>query len=363
MPETPAPSTLRKPWRDLARNLALSAGVTLFFLALLEGLVRLSDLAPGRTLAFPDAETWAAFPGPFEPGQEFVNRLNPELPHVIRVNSLGFRGPDFQFTKRPGVFRILCLGDSYTFGDYVNEGETLPAALGEHLRRRRPGRTFEVINAGVNGYTITDEAALAEEKGFALQPDLVMVTFVLNDLADLTRRVSSRENQRNEARRMSRSPLTPVKRLLRQTALYNLLFKLKARAMARARLDPTLQDLPQRHLLRPPFSADTERLFARYGEELRGLAESAARHGASLILVLFPFYEQVVQGAPPSAQERMSRIAEEAGVLSVDLHPPFLARGEKAEALFLMPLNHHPSAEGYRAAADEVGEAVLHLLD
>jgi hypothetical protein len=133
--------------------------------------------------------------------------------------------------------------------------------------------------------------------------------------------------------------------------------------MARARLDPTLQDLPQRHLLQPPFSAETEQLFERYGEELRGLAESSARHGASLILVLFPFYEQVVQGAPPSAQERMNRIAEEAGIVSVDLHPSFLARGEEAEALFLMPRNHHPSAEGYRAAADDVGEAVLHLLD
>ena len=66
--------------------------------------------------------------------------------------------------RAPGR-RVLCLGDSYIFGDFVDDDEAFPAALQVALERRVPHRPLEVINAGVNGYTIIDEAALAEEKG------------------------------------------------------------------------------------------------------------------------------------------------------------------------------------------------------
>lgn len=345
--------------RELLRNLALSVVVTLLFLGILEGGVRLAGLAPARTLAYPDMETWKAVPGPFEPGQEFVDRMYPRLPHTIRINSLGFRGEEFPLEKAPGTYRILCLGDSYVFGDYVENGETFPAALEAALQGRVRGRDVEVINGGVNGYTITDEADLAREKGFGLEPDLIILGFVLNDLADLTRKVSSRENQRIEARRMSESPLTPVKKILRQTALYNWLFKLKARAMARSGKDPTVPAVPQRHLLEPPYGPEAEELFQRYREELESLAEEARERGIRLLLVLFPFYEQAVHGARADAQERMSLIAHRTGVPVVDLLPSFLELGGEAEALYLMPRNHHPSAEGYLRAAREVSRWIV----
>ncbi len=347
---------------ELVRNLALSATVTALLLAAVEGGIRFARLAPARSLAFPDLETWQSIPGPFQPNQQFVDHFAPRLPHRITINSLGFRGEPFELRKREGTIRVLCLGDSYTFGDYVHDEETFPAALQADLRRRLAGRPVEVINAGVNGYTIVDEAAFAEEKGFALEPDLIVVGFVLNDLADLTRKISTRENQRIEAERMSGSFLAPVKRYLRQTATYNWLFKLKARAMARAGADPTLQAVPLWHLLRPPFGEETEALFARYAEELGRLAQMARHRNVPLVLAIFPFYEQVARGAPVEAQARIGEIATEAGVPSIDLLPAFLAKGAEAGGLFLMPRNHHPSAEGYRVAAQVVGEEIAARL-
>ncbi len=347
---------------DLARSLALSATVTILLLGLIEGGVRVAGLAPARSLAFPDIETWESHPGPFEPGQQFTDRMVPRLPHRITINSHGFRGAPFELTKPAGALRVLCLGDSYTFGDYVNDDETFPAALQADLRGRIPERPVEVINAGVNGYTIVDEREFAEEKGFALKPDLIVLGFVMNDLADLTRRASTRENQKTEAKRMSGSLLTPIKRLLRQTATYNWLFKLKARAIARAGTDPTLQALPQYHLLRPPFDEKTEALFVRYAEELGQLADSARRAGVPLLLVLFPFFEQVAMGATAVAQARIGEIATASGVPWVDLLPVFTGQDREAGGLFLMPRNHHPSAEGYRVAADAVGRAVAETL-
>ena len=349
-------------FRELLRNLALSVTVTIVFLGLIEGGIRIARMAPSRTLSFPDEKTWEKYPGPFEPGQSFVDRLNPRLPHRITINALGFRGEDFDEAKAPGVLRILCLGDSYTFGDYVNDDETFPAALQAELRRRLPGRKLEVINGGVNGYTITDEAALAREKGFALHPDVIVLGFVMNDLADLTRKVSSRDNQRNEAREMSRSYLTPIKRILRQTALYNWLFEMKARVMAETKMDPTLQQVPQENLMHPPFGPRTEALFSQYASALDALAADCRARGIRLVFVIFPFYQQVVKGAPADAQTQLSEIGREAGLPVVDLLPSFLGRGATAGDLFLMPLNHHPSAEGYRVAAGVVGAEIVSIV-
>ena len=369
MPETPPPQAARSPrrtasrWRDLRANLLLSILSTGVLLICLETGLRLTDLAPTETLAYPDEETWARVPGPFAPDQDFVDRFRPSLPHRIHINSLGFRGREFQTQKAPGVFRILCLGDSYVFGDYVNDDETFPANLERKLRQALPGRPIEVVNAGVNGYTITDEASFAREKGFSLHPDLIVVGFVLNDLADLTRRVSSRENQRQEARTLSTSPLTPAKALLRRTATYNFLFVIKATILGRLRLDPTIQDLPIRHLLYPPYDERTEDLFARYRIELLNLDGMARAHGCRVMLVLFPFYEQVVGDASAEAQARLTRMASEAGIPSVDLLPAFRRSGSRAAKLFLMPLDHHPSAAGQRVAAREVSTALATRID
>jgi lysophospholipase L1-like esterase len=358
-PTTPSPAEERAPsrLRDALKGLGLSIVSTAIFFLCIETTLRIADLAPTNALAYPDAETWAAQPGPFEPGQDFVDRFRPHLAHRVHINSLGFRGAEFDAAKGAGAYRIICVGDSYTFGDYVNDDETFPALLEKRLRRDA-GRNIDVINAGVNGYSITDESGFMEEKGFSLAPDSVVVAFVLNDLADLTRQISSRENQREEAARMSASRLTPLKRALRRTATYNLLFMLKAWTVGRLHIDPTMQEVPIRHLLSPPYDEKTEALFTRYRAALADLAESCRRHGARLTLVLFPFYEQVVEGASASAQERMAKMGADLGVPVVDLLPAFRRAGSRASKLFLMPLDHHPSARGYRVAAAEIASTL-----
>ena len=90
-------------------------------------------------------------PGMFEPGQESINRDIPALPHRIRINSLGLRGADTSLVPRG--LRVLFIGDSFTFGDFVDDDETLPAQVQAHV-----GGCAEVLNGGVGGTTIVDQA-------------------------------------------------------------------------------------------------------------------------------------------------------------------------------------------------------------
>ena len=95
---------------------------------------------------------------------------------VMEHNSHGFYGPEFNVEKKSGVFRIVCLGDSCThFGP-----DSYPDMLRVYLDEMAPGK-FEVINAGVIGYTSFQGRRLLESEVLDWSPDLVTVYFGWND--------------------------------------------------------------------------------------------------------------------------------------------------------------------------------------
>jgi lysophospholipase L1-like esterase len=72
----------------------------------------------------------------------------------VRINSKGTRGPEFATSKPGNVFRILCLGDSRTFGWGLATDETYSSVLQGLLRPLARDHTqVEVINAGVNAWS------------------------------------------------------------------------------------------------------------------------------------------------------------------------------------------------------------------
>jgi lysophospholipase L1-like esterase len=102
----------------------------------------------------------------------------------IRTNSLGLRGAEIAEAKPPGVFRILALGDSVTFGWGLRGEDAYPNQLASLLATLRPTQRFEVINAGVSGYGTWQQLLWLQETGLDLQPDVVVVQAHLNDASD-----------------------------------------------------------------------------------------------------------------------------------------------------------------------------------
>lgn len=102
---------------------------------------------------------------------------------TIKINSRGFRDRERTVKKDKNVFRILCLGDSSTFGLYVPLVKTYHALLEEKLNSEfgRSKTKFEVINAGVPGYTSYQGLHLYKKKGRLYEPDIVIFYFGVND--------------------------------------------------------------------------------------------------------------------------------------------------------------------------------------
>ena len=92
-----------------------------------------------------------------------------------------FRGPEILVRKSPGVFRIIALGGSTTYGDHIDRWEDAYPAQLEHTLRER-GHVVEVINAGVPGYSSWEMLIAFELRLVDLEPDLLLVYEGINDL-------------------------------------------------------------------------------------------------------------------------------------------------------------------------------------
>ncbi|MEW6203220.1 MAG: GDSL-type esterase/lipase family protein [bacterium] len=93
---------------------------------------------------------------------------------------VGKRAGNEANSKRAGVLRIICLGASPTFGWGVKYEEAYSQQLERLLRGR--GIRAEVINAGMIGYTSHQGKLLLEREIAGLEPDLVTVNYVVNDI-------------------------------------------------------------------------------------------------------------------------------------------------------------------------------------
>lgn len=105
---------------------------------------------------------------------------------VFNVSSHRTRGPDFPAQKPAGEKRLLALGDSFCFGMWCGEEETLVGHLArlanEAERAAGSGTTWRAIDLGVPGYHSGQQLRAFEQDGLALEPDVVVLYYNTNDI-------------------------------------------------------------------------------------------------------------------------------------------------------------------------------------
>jgi len=102
---------------------------------------------------------------------------------VIETNSIGYRNREIAARpQEPGYERILFLGDSIVFQDFLNEEETFVRLI--ETRAHQDNKPWETINAAVGAISLKTELAILLETGLSLQPDVVVLNFYLNDFQE-----------------------------------------------------------------------------------------------------------------------------------------------------------------------------------
>lgn len=103
----------------------------------------------------------------------------------VDINQLGLRDrPDLTWEKPAGQRRLLCLGDSFTFGWGVRDDLTWVRLVERALRGTDGYADVRAVNCGAAGTLYIDEYWWGLRDRFGrLGPDAVVVSICLNDVA------------------------------------------------------------------------------------------------------------------------------------------------------------------------------------
>jgi lysophospholipase L1-like esterase len=102
---------------------------------------------------------------------------------IFHTNARGFNAREVPYEKASGIFRIVTLGDSSTFGWGVDTEAIYPHLLERMLRARHPGARIEVINLGVCGYSSLQGLILLRREALNYNPDVVILSYGSNDFS------------------------------------------------------------------------------------------------------------------------------------------------------------------------------------
>src|SRR6266540_2838391 len=274
---------------------------------------------------------------------------------TVDINSHGLRGPETSYEKSPATFRILNLGDSIAMGWGVREETTYGRQL-ESLLNENGNQNFEVINAGVPGWSLDNELAYLQAEGLKYEPDLVVLDLTIaNDINGKSALLAGNDSG-------------PLRWLSDHTYFWPFLQSqvawMKARAQGKDRVDTI--NPPTNPAKYFPLDPESERWTERWNSILE-INRLAKEKNVPVVLVLFPLEFQVLDESYSTVpQEIFIAKAAEAGIPTLDPLPAFRqACREKAGGACTLEDRYlfadvwmHPSAEGHKLIAEEL-EAIL----
>lgn len=115
-------------------------------------------------------------------GYRFIPRLKARIAHegggyLLKVNGQGFRcDHDFIAEKKPGVFRVLLFGDSYTAGEGVSNDKR----YGDLLEKAFPN--VEVFNFALPGTGTDQQYLVFREFAKKIQADLIVIAVLVENI-------------------------------------------------------------------------------------------------------------------------------------------------------------------------------------
>ncbi len=92
----------------------------------------------------------------------------------IVLNERGLREADFPVAKPAGQVRVLCLGNSTTFGTGVAQDATYAKQLEALLNDQAGDDRYFVINAGGQGNAVSEAIEFCRREGLSYHPDAVV---------------------------------------------------------------------------------------------------------------------------------------------------------------------------------------------
>lgn len=260
----------------------------------------------------------------------------------LRTNNRGYRdNVDYHPAPPTGVFRIVFLGDSFTFGHGVPRAEDrFSNLIRRRLKQEAPGR-YEVYNISYPGWSTRmeiDAVRNLAREGF--RADLFVLVYVLNDGIDLMP-----ESAEYDA---ALERLRPKAFVLRKSYLANFLYyRLRLRRL------PGFQNYYSwaSKTYEPPY-------WEQHQQSLNELRTACRELAPRFAVVTFPFLHNMGNENPfGKAHRRLADFWESAGVRNIDLLATLKAY--KSADLVVNRFDAHPNEGSHRLAAKVIYRDLL----
>lgn len=250
----------------------------------------------------------------------------------VRINALGWRGPEVQIPKPPGSLRLLYFGDGTTLNNQTHEAEIWPVRIASTLSARL-GRPVESVIAAVPGYQAEQALEIMRTQGRDLAPDRIIFGFCWNDWAPTTMRGTGVGPQ-------AYGENAGEGGIWRRVALRDFSVRLRTLLHRRAQF---------RRMARgeglPAATQDAD-VWSHVRTTLDSIVARAQSIGADCTLVLLP--APVTSYDPPAYAARADSLrswAAARAVVFVDPSPQFVAAQARGIAPFLDDLHVGPAGQ------------------
>jgi len=266
-------------------------------------------------------------------------------------NEVGFRDRERTIENPEGNYRIVTLGDSYTFGAGVRYIEELfTVQLEDYLNQGRSDkdRKIEVINTGMSGLSTAKEFKMLRTKGMLFAPDFLILAYVIND-------AESPEIKEEYSKEFGDWQLLPYpygKILNRYSFSYYFL---------RDRLYSLVEGRKYPNRVRRP---DIDKMYADENRKVHRkvfneLMEYCRQHNLEVLVVLFPDVRHIKdeEYPYPDVQDYIKEMTTENGMYFLDLLEPL--RNSGLTNFMVSSMDSHPSAQVHGFAAKAIYEKLV----
>jgi lysophospholipase L1-like esterase len=248
------------------------------------------------------------------------------------INSLGFR--DKEIPPKTGErYRIAVVGDSFAWGQGIEERERFSNLLGQYL-----GASYEVLNFGIPGNNLPEHLAVLE-RALGVAPDFVLLQLYVNDF------------EMPDMQRPDASPLIPwpplEEPLHRSSVVYDMANQAWQQFEVAIGATESYPHYMERNLADPnaPYARQAFGMLRQFIERARGA-------GAGVGTVFFPDPGLSTTNYPFAyLHERVARTCEEERIPCLDLRAPFAAAFRNPRQMWLSRFDQHPNARANEKAA------------
>ncbi|OGG06002.1 hypothetical protein A3D05_03450 [Candidatus Gottesmanbacteria bacterium RIFCSPHIGHO2_02_FULL_40_24] len=136
---------------------------------------------------------------------------NQEFNFTVETNKIGFRGKNYQIPKSVNTFRILAIGDSFTYGWGTNNIDIWTTLLENKLANRFKDKKVEIFNIGKPGLSPRDYLENVKNYTKLYNPNIILVGIVEgDDIGQLTDWPKKRSTANPETREVKKKLINTI---------------------------------------------------------------------------------------------------------------------------------------------------------